>query len=385
MSPSDQPEPTKGSDLGIMSFGEHLDELRKRLWRALVVPLPLGIVFFFFAPYFREVLIAPLFAALRANGQTLQIQALSPTETITTDMKLAVIAAVSVSAPWLIYQLWLFVSPGLYVHERRYARFLTPLSAIMTCCGIAVFYWVLLPFSLLFLVAFGAAQPRSVPMPAAQIAPDGTPAAAPDPNAPKPFAFELRDEDPEAPVPGQAWVSAKDQVLRIAVPMQKPAPNALIGAVTDASESVFGSAAPQVPQLSILEIPLTVLGGISQIYGLSVYISFALLLLGGTVIAFQMPLVVLLLGWVGLVTPQFLRAKRRMAVFIMAIAAAVVTPSTDPGTMMIMLLPLWMLYEFGILLLVFVPSHKVAQGRVFRFRRTGEPDESDGGWGGSSR
>lgn len=378
-----------GPGLGIMSFGEHLDELRTRLWRALIVPIPLAIVFFFLAPYFREVLIAPLFAALRANGQTTQIQALSPAETITTDMKLAFIAAVCVSAPWLIYQLWLFVSPGLYLHERRYARFLTPLSAVMTLLGIVLFYWVLLPFSLLFLVAFGAAQPRSVPVPAAQVAPDGTPAPTAEGEEPKaqpPFAFELREEDPEAPVPGQAWVSTTDQVLRIAVPMHKPAPNALIGAVTEASESIAGSVAPQGPQLSILEIPLTVLGGISQLYRLSEYISFVLLLLAGTVIAFQMPLVVLLLGWVGIVSPEFLRSKRKMAVFIMAIVAAVVTPSSDPGTMLMMLLPLWMLYEFGILLLVFVPSHKVAQGRVFSLRRgRGEPDESDGGWGGSSR
>jgi Sec-independent protein secretion pathway component TatC len=147
-----------------------------------------------------------------------------------------------------------------------------------------------------------------------------------------------------------------------------------------------GGGAPAAPRLSILEIPLTVLGGISQVYRLSEYISFVLLLLAGTVIAFQMPLVVLLLGWVGIVSPEFLRSKRKVAVFIMAIVAAIVTPSTDPGTMLMMLLPLWMLYEFGILLLVFVPSHKVAQGRVFSFRRTrGEPDESDGGWGGSSR
>ena len=179
MSPSDQPEPSKGSDLGIMSFGEHLEELRKRLGWALIVPLPLAIAFFFFAPYLRELLIAPLFAALRANGQTMQVQALSPAETITTDMKLAVIAALSVSAPWLLYQLWKFVSPGLYVHERRYVHFLTPLSSVMTMCGIALFYWVLLPFTLLFLVSFGAARARTVPMTPAAVAPDGTAAEAP--------------------------------------------------------------------------------------------------------------------------------------------------------------------------------------------------------------
>ena len=372
-----------------MSFGEHLEELRTRLWRALIVPLPLAILFFFLAPSIRELLIAPLFAALRANGQTTQIQALSPAETITTDMKLAVIAAISISAPWLIYQLWCFVSPGLYVHERRYARFLTPLSVVMTALGVALFYWVLLPFSLLFLVAFGAAQPRSVPLPPAQVAPDGTPAAtaeSDDSGKPKPFAFELREEDPTDPVPGQAWVSVKDQVLRIATPLRKPAPNAVIGAVEDATEAIMGETAPVAPQLAILEIPLTVLGGISQLYRLSEYISFVLLLLAGTVIAFQMPIAVLLLGWVGLVSPQFLRSKRRFAVLIMAIVAAIVTPSSDPGTMLMMLLPLWMLYEFGILLLVFVPSQKVAEGRVFSLRRTPrEPDESDGGWGGSSR
>jgi sec-independent protein translocase protein TatC len=383
MSPSDQPEPSKGSDLGIMSFGEHLEELRKRLGWALIVPLPLAIVFFFFAPYLREILIAPLFAALRANGQTVQVQALSPAETITTDMKLAVIAALSVSAPWLLYQLWKFVSPGLYVHERRYVHFLTPLSSVMTMCGIALFYWVLLPFTLLFLVSFGAARARTVPMPPAAVAPDGTAAEAPA--KPQPFAFPVLDEDPAEPKPGQAWLSTKDQVLRIAVPLQQSSPNAVIELATDASKLLSGETGPTEQQLSILEVPLTVLGGVSQVYRLSEYINFTLLLLAGSVIAFQMPIAVLLLGWVGLVSPKFLREKRRWAVFGMAIIAAVVTPP-DVTSMLLLLIPLWLLYELGIILLVFVPAHRVSQGRVFSLRRKpSEPDESDGGWGGSSR
>ncbi len=52
-----------------MSFGDHLQELRARVFKALVVPLPLAIVLFFFAPEIRDILIRPLFAAQRANGQ----------------------------------------------------------------------------------------------------------------------------------------------------------------------------------------------------------------------------------------------------------------------------------------------------------------------------
>jgi hypothetical protein len=236
---------------------------------------------------------------------------------------------------------------------------------------------------LLFLVSFGAARARTVPMPPAAVAPDGT--APETPAQPAPFAFPVLDEDPAEPRPGQAWLSSKDQVLRIAVPLQEVAPNAVIELTNEAAKLLEGQSGPSAPQLSILEVPLTVLGGVSQVYRLSEYISFTLLLLAGSVIAFQMPIAVLLLGWVGLVTPKFLREKRRWAVFGMAIIAAVVTPP-DVTSMLLLLVPLWLLYELGIILLMFVPAHRVSQGRVFSLRRTPrEPDESDGGWGGSSR
>lgn len=394
MSPSDQPE----DNLGAMSFGDHLHELRSRVMKALAVPLPLAIVLFFFAPYMREVLIAPLFAALRANGETPHLQALSPIETITTDIKLSFIAAMAVSAPWLLYQLWKFVEPGLFVHERRYVHFLAPLSSLMTLLGAALFYWVLLPFTLLFLVSFGTAKPRVLPLPPAiAIKADGTPDAAPpaDPNAPPPpFALPVVDEDPPAPRPGEIWLSARDQVLRIAVPTRQVSQNAVVRLAQHATETIAGARDAGPQQLSILEVPLTVLGGISQVYRLSEYISFTLLLLAGSVVAFQMPVVILLLGWVGMVSPKFLREKRKWAIFLLALLAAVITPP-DATSMLLLLVPLVLLYELGILLLVFVPAKRVSEGRVFSWRwkaaekKRREPDESggdsDGGWGGSSR
>jgi sec-independent protein translocase protein TatC len=371
MSPRDQPEESTGAS---MSFGEHLHELRGRVFKALIVPLPLSIGFFFLAPHIRELLVAPLFAALRANGQTVQIQALSPAETITVDMKLAVVAALSVSAPWLLFQLWKFVEPGLFVHERRYVHFLAPLSSVLTACAIALFYWILLPFTLLFLVSFGAARPKTfdAPPPLAATT-DGTAADASNPTAPAalpPFAFPVLDEDPPAPRAGEAWISTKDQVLRVAVPVQKVVANAVLDLANRATELVSPTTEPTVPQLQLLEIPLSVLGGVSQVYRLSEYINFTLLLLAGSVVAFQMPVAILLLGWVGMVNPRMLREKRRWAVFIMAIIAAVVTPP-DLTSMLLLLVPLWLLYEFGIVLLLLVPAHKVAQGRVFSVRGLG--------------
>ena len=375
MSPRDQPEHEGAS----MSFGEHLHELRGRVFKALIVPLPLSVGLFFVAPYIRDLLVAPLFDALRANGQTVQIQALSPAETITTDMKLAVIGALAISAPWLLYQLWKFVEPGLYVHERRYVHFLTPLSSVLSACAIGLFYWILLPFTLLFLVSFGAAQPRLLDAPEP---PAATGDAAAD-ATPAPFTMPVLDEDPPNPQPGQAWISLPDQVMRVAVPLYKHESNAVIELANQANELISPSAQSARPQLRILELPLTVLGGVSQVYRLSEYISFTLLLLAGSVVAFQMPVAILLLGWVGLVNPRMLREKRRWAVFVMAIIAAVVTPP-DITSMLLLLGPLWMLYELGIVLLLLVPAKRVAEGRVFSVRgfgttpsQTSQTDQSE--------
>ncbi|MFM1804602.1 MAG: Sec-independent protein translocase protein TatC [Planctomycetota bacterium] len=353
-----------------MSFGDHLQELRTRVFRALVVPLPLAVGLFFIAADIRALLVEPLFAALRANGQTLQIQALSPAETITTDMKLAVIGALSISAPWLLYQLWKFVEPGLYTHERRYVHFLTPLSSVLTVCAIFLFYWILLPFTLLFLVGFGAAQARTVdaadPSAATVVGTTDRATTEAPTAADGTFVIPVLEEDPATPIAGQAWISADDQVMRVAIPTRHFSANAVIELASEANELIAPSE-PAKPQLRILEIPLSVLGGVSQVYRLSEYITFTLLLLAGSVIAFQMPVAILLLGWVGIVNPQMLREKRRWALFVMAIISAIVTPP-DITSMVLMLGPLWMLYEFGILLLRFVPAHRVAQGRVFSVR-----------------
>ena len=80
---------------------------------------------------------------------------------------------------------------------------------------------------------------------------------------------------------------------------------------------------------------------------------------------YQMPLVILLLGWVGIVNPDKLRRNRKYALLVCAIVSAAITPA-DVVSMLLMLVPLYGLYEFGILLLHFTPADRVASGRIFK-------------------
>ena len=86
----------------------------------------------------------------------------------------------------------------------------------------------------------------------------------------------------------------------------------------------------------------------------------------GITIAFQMPLVLLLLGWMGLVEVSWLVERRRWAVMVLAVVSAAITPA-DALSMLLMWVPLYGLYELGILLLRLIPASRVADGTVFRF------------------
>jgi sec-independent protein translocase protein TatC len=211
----------------------------------------------------------------------------------------------------------------VYRHERRFVYFLIPGSAILTLSGVLLMYFAMLPLMLQVLVMFGGTlrEPAMfVPMPS----PDQIVDAEARANV-----LDVREVHPEAPVPGQMWLKAPENILHVAV-----------------QPYVDG-----VDQLIVLSLPM---GGGSFIvhqYRLSEYIHFVLILMLAIVIAFQMPLVIVLAGWMGLVTPQWLRSQRRYALLICAVIAAVITPA-DAISMVMMLIPLYLLYELGILLMV---------------------------------
>jgi len=101
--------------------------------------------------------------------------------------------------------------------------------------------------------------------------------------------------------------------------------------------------------------------GVRPEYRVSEYVKLLMSLSLAFAAGFQAPVIVLLLGWAGLVTPVFLRKYRRHAFLICAIAAALLTPG-DISSMFAMLAPLYLLFELGIVLLVIFPAKKVAAG-----------------------
>lgn len=342
----------KQSESSSMSFGEHLEELRKRLFWALAIPLPLSIVLFFVAPQIRGFLCGPAIEALHAHGLPATLQVMAPAETLTTDFKISLIGALSVGGPWVLWQVWLFVSPGLYVHERRFARFLVPLSGMLVAGALALLYWVMLPLILSGLIAFGEAPPTAV-------------ATATTPTLGG-AAVAIVERDPESAAPGELWFNTEAHELRLAVP------------AGDAGGSPEPVAEGEVPAaaLEIVTIGVGRPAGLQQVFRLKDYIDFILLIALAVVITFQLPVAILLAGWLGIVDPAMLRAKRRIALFVISIIAAIAGPG-DALTMLLLIVPLYALYEGSILLLVMAPAHRVAAGTVGRSHR--EPDgDADG-------
>ncbi|MHC5008701.1 MAG: twin-arginine translocase subunit TatC [Planctomycetota bacterium] len=336
-----------------MSFGDHLEELRRRILLALVVPLPLALLLFFVSDPIIVRLYVPLDSVLEAFDLPRRLQALGPAEVLGIKIKLSLILAAVLSAPWIIWQLWKFVQPGLYGPEQRFVHFLMPGSAVLTLTGLALMYFVMLPLMLQVLVLFGASL--SV----------GGAGDAQDPRVTEILSAEptiaLRLENPETPVIGDVWLRWPQMELFVAV--EAPPPEVEPDQEGGNPPPVLSPGAVEVVHVRQWRDSM-----IAQEFRLTTYINFVLLLMLGIVLAFQMPLVILLMGWMGLVTASGLRAKRKFAIFICAAVAAMITPA-DALSMLMMLVPLVALFELSIVLLVFAPASAVAEGTVLkRFR-----------------
>jgi sec-independent protein translocase protein TatC len=139
-----------------MSFLEHLEELRGRIIKSLI---GIGVAFFlslYFAPEMWKAVSDPAISALRQLGLQQKLVFITPTEAFMTIwMKLPLLAAIFLSSPWILYQVWAFIAPGLYRRERRWASPFVLCSAGLFILGGAFAYFLAFPFALTFLLGIG--------------------------------------------------------------------------------------------------------------------------------------------------------------------------------------------------------------------------------------
>ena len=132
------------------SFVSHLVELRSRLLRAVLAVLLVFAALFPLADRLYRILAEPLLARLPKGATMVAIDVVTP---FMTPLKMAFFAAIFLAMPYLLYQVWAFVAPGLYKHEKRLATPLLVSSAVLFYVGCAFAYFVVLPMVFAFLTA----------------------------------------------------------------------------------------------------------------------------------------------------------------------------------------------------------------------------------------
>src|SRR5262249_5183338 len=132
---------------GQMSFLDHLEELRKRIIHSLIAIGVALIVSWTFADTLFRTVSRPI---LRAGIDKLIVS--TPTEGFNLELKLALMASVFLAAPFVLGQVWLFISPGLYRHERKYALPFIFFSSLLFVLGGLFGYFIAFPFALQFLL-----------------------------------------------------------------------------------------------------------------------------------------------------------------------------------------------------------------------------------------
>ncbi len=256
---------------------------------------------------------------------------LKPQEAFFTYLTLAAEAGLILTSPWIIYQLWKFVAAGLYPRERKIIyRYVGP-SILLFLLGVAFFYFIVLYMTLSFFFSFTANSAGPTPTPNAlerflvriygQAPPAQTAPATATGTAPLFTGIPVFDHDPSPPAAGQAilyYDSTHGEIkLRTATE-------------TDVI--------PVAPENSYF----------TNVWRASDYLSFVAftaLIFG---LAFEMPMVILVLAQIDLVQTQTFRNIRRYAYFGILAAAVVAAPSGDIMTLAFLFVPLVALYEIGI-------------------------------------
>jgi sec-independent protein translocase protein TatC len=144
-------QPLEPDDPGSeQPFISHLVELRDRLIRMLIAVAVMVLLLFPFANRIYRFVADPLIAVLPAGNTMIATQVASP---FVAPFKLALVAAIFLAMPFILYQIWAFVAPGLYRHERKLALPLLVSSILLFYVGMAFAYFLVFPVIFGFFVA----------------------------------------------------------------------------------------------------------------------------------------------------------------------------------------------------------------------------------------
>ena len=146
--PDDDDDASPGSK---MSFLEHLDELRKRIVRScLAIAVGVLVTFVWIQPIFNFIL-APTRKALPPGVKLIYTQ---PGEAFSLYITVALIAGAVVAAPFIMYQVWMFIAPGLYSNEKRMAYPFVLFTTVGFVAGASFNHYIAFPFIMKFFASF---------------------------------------------------------------------------------------------------------------------------------------------------------------------------------------------------------------------------------------
>jgi sec-independent protein translocase protein TatC len=142
-------------EMTTMGFLEHLEELRRRILYSIVAVAVGFFACWGYAEKIYEIMQRPIMDALRHNGLSEKLVYLNPTEPFNLYIKVGAMAGLFVASPFVLYQIWLFISPGLYRNEKRYVMPFMFSTVALFLGGGYFGYKLVYPQALEFLIGYG--------------------------------------------------------------------------------------------------------------------------------------------------------------------------------------------------------------------------------------
>ncbi len=133
------------------SFISHLIELRDRLLKAMVALLVVFGVLFYWARDIYSFLAKPLLAELPAGSHMIAVEVAAP---FFVPIKVTMFVSLVIALPFVLYQVWAFIAPGLYSHEKKFAIPLVATSTVLFLIGMAFAYFIVFPVVFHFVATF---------------------------------------------------------------------------------------------------------------------------------------------------------------------------------------------------------------------------------------